>query len=149
MTCEMCGSQTGTVKAVVEGVELNVCKICAKYGELVKKPSFRGMGSKRPGPVKKKPEEELIETVKQDYGNIVRKKREAMGLKQSEFAKLLAERESIIQQMESGQYKPSIELARKMEKILKLELVEQKKLEPAKTTAKKTTFTIGDMIKIK
>ena len=72
-----------------------------------------------------------------------------MGLKQKEFAKFLAERESLIHKMESGTYTPSIELARKLERQLGISLVEQKEVKTQKLEKKASKFTIGDIIKIK
>jgi ribosome-binding protein aMBF1 (putative translation factor) len=34
--CEMCGKSASLVHADVEGVELNVCSICSKYGTIKK-----------------------------------------------------------------------------------------------------------------
>ena len=68
---------------------------------------------------------ELIQMVVSDYAQKIRKAREKMGLTQEEFAKKLAEKWSIMQKIESGQFKPSIEMARKLERILNIELIEQ------------------------
>ncbi len=147
MNCEMCGAETSLVTAVVEGVELKVCKNCASFGQVLKKPSKLKVTKKKIIP--KKPQKELVEMIVDNYSKIIREKREKMGLKQKEFAKFLAERESLIHKMESGSYKPSIELAKKLEKQLGVTLVIEKEFEPQNLKADKKTYTIGDMIKIK
>lgn len=142
----MCGTESGKLMtAIVEGVELNLCSNCASFGKVVNKPSSRSI-SKRRIAVQKK-ERELVLVVNQDFARIIREKRERMGLKQKEFAKFLNEKESLIPKIESGTYVPPISMARKLEKQLGIELVEQQKIEPQELKSKKTEFTIGDMIK--
>ena len=144
--CEMCGTETKLYPTLIEGVELNVCQKCAGFGKRLKKPA-KVVRKKRKTPAKSK--REVIQVIRDDYSKILRKKREKMGLKQNEFAKFLAEKESIIHKMESGNYTPSIELARKMENKLNIDLIRQKEIEPQNIKASKTTFTIGDVLKVK
>jgi putative transcription factor len=148
MTCEMCGSETKTVFALVEGVELRVCQKCASFGKLVSKPRFSRKEPVKPAKPKQK-EKEIIEVIVPDYSTLIRVKREKMGLKQTEIAKFLSEKESIIHKMESGSYVPSIELAKKLEKQLGIKLIEEKEIEPQNTKASSNIYTIGDMIKVK
>lgn len=145
--CEMCGSEGKLVLSLVEGVELKVCKQCSSFGQKVKKPVAKRIMQKIM-PTKKQ-DTEIIQIITQEYPRLIRKKREKMGLKQKEFAKFLAERESIIHKMESGTYTPSIELARKLERQLGISLVEQKEVKAQKLEKKASKFTIGDIIKIK
>jgi putative transcription factor len=128
----------------VEGVALNVCKKCSSFGKIIKKPIIR----KKKITVKK-PERELIQMIREDYSQIIRAKREKLGLKQKEFAKFLAEKESVIHKIESGTYRPSLELARKIEKQLGINLVEQREVEPHTLKTKTEEFTIGDIVKVK
>ena len=144
--CEMCGSESNLTLALVEGVELKVCKNCSSFGKKINKPIIKTTLKKI---LQKKPEREIIQIIVNDFPRLIRKKREKMGLKQKEFAKFLAERESIVHKMESGTYTPSIELARKLEKQLGLILIEQKEVKPHNIKATTNKFTIGDIIKIK
>jgi putative transcription factor len=144
--CEMCGTETKTVFALIEGVELKVCSNCASFGKIIKKPVIK----KKPSPQNfKRAEREIIQVIREDFSRLIRNKREKLGLKQKEFAKFLAEKESIIHQIESGNYTPSLELARKIERQLGINLVESKQIEPQNLKAKKETYTIGDILKIK
>jgi len=71
-------------------------------------------------------------------------------LKQEEFAKKLNEKESLIQKIESGHFEPSIGLAKKIGRFLKIKLVEEYEEVHEKQVRSKTgSFTIGDIIKIK
>lgn len=143
--CEMCGVEKKLFTTLIEGVELKVCKKCSSFGTIVKKPVIK----KKQIIKEKKPEREVIQVIREDYPKIIREKRERLGLKQKEFAKFLAERESLIHKMEAGTYTPSLDMARKMEKQLGIYLVERKEIEPQKLQTKTEKFTIGDMINIK
>ncbi len=143
--CEMCGVEKKLLTTLIEGVELKVCKKCSSFGTIVKKPVIK----KKQIIKEKKPEREVIQVIREDYPKIIREKRERLGLKQKEFAKFLAERESLIHKMEAGTYTPSLDMARKMEKQLGIYLVERKEIEPQKLQTKTEKFTIGDMINIK
>lgn len=61
----------------------------------------------------------------ENYGEIIRNARMKIGLSQEEFAKQLSEKITIIKRIEQGNFKPSIELARKIEKFLKIKLIEK------------------------
>lgn len=147
MNCEMCGSETSLVNAIVEGVELKLCKNCSGFGKITRNSSKSSYSKAKS--IQIKPKKEIIELIVDNYSEIIKEKREKMGLKQEEFAKFLAERESTIHKMESGGYKPSIELAKKLEKQLSITLVEEKELEPQNLQVKKETYTIGDMVNVK
>jgi putative transcription factor len=146
-SCEMCGKDEPTILALVEGVELNVCEKCASFGKPVKRHSIKRDLAK---PEKKTIlEREIIQTIRENYSELIRNKREKMGLTQKDFSKFLSEKESLIHKIESGMYTPSIDLARKIEKQLGLSLVEEKEVTSQHLKAKKETYTIGDVIKVK
>jgi putative transcription factor len=145
--CEMCGKEGETRTYSIEGVELLVCDKCSNYGTPVKR--TRKVVIQQKAAMPQTPLEETIEVIREDFPKLIRDKREKLGLKQEEFAKFLSERGSLIHKMESGSFVPPIDVARKIEKILKISLIEEKKLEASHIQAKKETFTIGDMIKLK
>ena len=60
-----------------------------------------------------------------DYSTVIRQARERMGLTQSDLAKMIGEKESIIRRLESGRMSPTLDLARKLEKALKVKLIER------------------------
>jgi len=59
----------------------------------------------------------------EDYNEIVRKARVSLGLTQEELAKQIGEKATIIKKIESGEFRPSISLARKLEKFLRVMLL--------------------------
>jgi putative transcription factor len=147
-SCELCGRDEPTNLTLVEGVELNVCEKCASFGKPVKR---RLVARAETSKIERKPlpEKEMVQTIREDYFELIRIKREKMGLTQKDFSKFLSEKESVIHKIESGLYVPPIDLARKIEKQLGLSLIEEKEVTPQHIKAKKETFTIGDVIKVK
>ncbi len=142
MVCELCGKNTQLVRAIVEGTEVNVCENCGKYGKVLRKPVVKNA----PKPVI----QEVLDVVTQDYAKLIREAREKRGLTQKEFAKELNEKESILQKIENGNFTPPISMARKLEKLLKIKLVELEEEEKQQTAKGKSgTLTIGDVIKTK
>ncbi len=148
MNCDLCGKETEMYKALVEGTELTVCSNCTKYGKVT--------GRVRAYvPEKKKPEkkaeaaEEAIETVVGDFGERLKRKREGLGLNQPDFAKKIAEKESILHKLETGAIRPTLDRARQLEKMLGLKLVEELREEQVSQQKSKDVMTLGDFVKIK
>jgi putative transcription factor len=140
----MCGKESELILVELEGTRLNVCENCAKYGKRIKI-----MPKARQIIPQKKVEVEDKRRVKDGIGEMIKSKRESLGLKQMELAKMLAEKESIIHKIESGTYRPSIDLARKMEKQLGLKLIEEVVEGDVEIKTEKGVLTIGDMLKVK
>ena len=148
MQCDMCGSKKNLVDAIVEGVMMEVCEDCAKYGKVV--PIRKGeevpsvIRARRPAPVK-----EEFDYVLDKYAEMVKKAREKKGLKQEEVAKAIAEKESVIHNIESGHLKPSLKLAKKLEAFLGVKLIfkEERKIEKKEIDFRDSGVTIGDLLK--
>ena len=120
MACEICGTDGRMFKAVVEDAELNVCENCTKFGKVV------GIAQNKQMPTMQKAvETEKIPVLASDYQEKIRKKREGLGLTQEEFAKKISERESLVHKLESGNFEPSLQLARKIEKLLGIKILEE------------------------
>ncbi len=153
MQCEMCGKDKNLVIAIIEGTEMNVCNECAKFGKVIKKiepePKLKEK-KKIEEVIKEEKKREVIQIINPDYGDIIKKKRESLGLKQEEFAKRINEKISIIHKIETGNFEPSIALARKIERFLKIKLIEQYEEEHGKLRKiESDTLTIGDLLKSK
>ncbi len=122
---------------------MTVCAGCGKFGKIVAKPV-----SRQKMPVQKAPE--IVETVVADFAARIRNAREKSGTTQKDFAMRINEKESIVQKLEAGSFVPPISLAKKLEKLLKIQLVEVEQEE--KGTSQKgatATLTIGDIISVK
>ena len=147
MGCDLCGKEGTLFNAIVEGSRLTVCEKCGSYGKILKKIMPAAAIMPKKAVVEKK---EIVEHVVHDFSSKIKKARATLGMTQEEFAKKIAEKESILHKMESGSFEPSIPLARKIGKLLKLKLVETVEEEPVKITKGKSTgLTIGDMLKFK
>ena len=151
MPCDMCGADTELVLVEIEGARLHVCGSCGQFGKVLGKvrplAPVRKIRISRPKPQKPAvPEWVLVK----DFAARIRRKRESLDLKQKEMGQRLAEKESLLHKIETGSFKPGIDLARKIERILGITLLE--KTEPIETTlpkAKGEAPTLGDFVKIR
>ncbi len=152
MRCDLCGAEETLYKTIIEDAELNVCRKCSKHGKVLEKVK-KAEPVKKKGKLEKKKEEEeekTIQIVVSDFSEKIRKEREEKELEQKEFAKNISEKESVVHKLETGELKPSIELAQKLERKLGIKLIEEYKEEHKfKGKTKTGKVTIGDMIKLK
>ncbi|MCS7139979.1 MAG: multiprotein bridging factor aMBF1 [Candidatus Nezhaarchaeota archaeon] len=150
MQCELCGRPVRghLTKVWIEGAELSVCSNCSRYGYIAR--SERAM--KVQPPIKRKSAtkigmEDLVP--RDDYNLLIRQTRERMGMTQMELARLIGEKESVIRRLESGRMKPSMELARKLEKALKIKLFEEVKQQEDVPESRGVQLTLGDVVVVK
>ncbi|MBS3112706.1 TIGR00270 family protein [Candidatus Woesearchaeota archaeon] len=147
MQCDICGKDAKLVKILVENSKMNVCLNCSGYGAIVhipKKIIFK------PKPViSSLIEPEYTLKIVDNYSALIKNKRESLCLKQEDLAKNLNEKWSIIQKIESNNFKPSLDLTRKLERFLKIRLIEQVQEENIEITKDNSVLTIGDMLKQK
>ncbi|MEK6854816.1 MAG: multiprotein bridging factor aMBF1 [Nanoarchaeota archaeon] len=145
--CELCGKHDKLKDVIIEGTTLSVCSKCAEFGNVVVIPKKREIESVVPRRIVI---EEDVEIIKSDYPDLIRNARENMGLRQEELAQKIAEKESVIHHLESGELKPTIALARKLERFLKIELVEvYTENKNKRINFVDSSLTIGDLIKMK
>lgn len=143
----MCGSDGRLFRVLVEGAELMLCKNCSRFGKVIEAPKIV---IKKESVKPQKPKEEPMELIVENYSDIIRRSREKLGLNQEDFAKMMNEKESVMQKIETGRFEPPIALARKLEKLLKIKLVIGYEDESSVLAGKKTgPVTIGDVIQIK
>ena len=150
MQCDLCGKDTTLFRVKIEGTVLNVCKECSSFGKVIAKVEPPRPPIVKAGPAKPK---SVIEVVVSDYASIIRNKREAMSLKQRDFAKQINEKESLVHKIETGTFTPPIKLARKIERFLGVKLDEEVEEEQPgfkpQQSITATSVTLGDVIKIK
>jgi len=148
MNCEMCGKKEAPYKAIIEGTMLTVCKNCAKHGKILQAPK-----QQKPKPKQKETKEkpEITEKVIADYGQKIRQARTKKEMTQEEFAQKINIKESLLNKIENSAFKLSIPLARKLEKTLKIRLVEETEETKGEEIKKQKSqgMTIGDLIKLK
>jgi putative transcription factor len=147
--CELCGNPTSTVFVVnVEDVELRVCPKCAKGKRVVYKEEPKRAIAKKgliTKPKKLRPEEaEIVE----DYGTIVRKARESMRLPIKVLGEMINEKQSLLLRVEQQRTKPSMVLAKKLEKALNIKLEQENEDTHAKRELQsgKNNATLGEFV---
>ncbi|MFH1409869.1 MAG: multiprotein bridging factor aMBF1 [Nanoarchaeota archaeon] len=147
MQCDLCGNEEQLYLTDIEGSQLNVCNRCGQHGKIIKK--AKGISSIA-RQVKERPRTERVLSIISGYGSAIRKKRDMLGMSQKDFARTLNEKESLIHKMETGSFEPSLEMARKLEKLLGMTLVEEIESNPESMERKTGNgLTIGDLIRIR
>jgi len=159
--CDICSSPEVVYRIEIEGTRLNVCEKCSSYGRIIarlkqEEPVKKNRKKEkriREAKIKAKKETTTLQIITPDYSGLIKNAREKMGLKQKELAKRIAEKESVIHKLESGRIKPSISLARKLEKFLKISLVKELELEAdtlqSRMDKSSDELTIGDLVNIR
>ena len=136
--CNLCNKKAVT-RAEVDGVVLDVCKECTKYGTELRRVVIKPKKNVTSIP-------ELDYSIKPDFSSVIRKAREKRGLTQDQLATQLVERSSIIKRIEEG-WEPSLPTVRKLERFFNLKLVETIPETKIKASDKKE-LTIGDIAEI-
>jgi uncharacterized protein (TIGR00270 family) len=148
-SCEMCGKGRELVDSIVEGAVVQVCLDCSKHGSVIA--INQPVVDKK---IEKMQEiashQEYVDIIVKDYSERIRKARERKSMKQEDLAQSLAEKESVIQSLESGGLKPTFKLAKKLSVFLGIDLIES--VESTRKSEKKIDFegqnvTIGDLLK--
>jgi len=150
----MCGKEGNLVKALIEGVEMEVCNECSKLGRVIGKSNSSIVWKERDSSGERRVKEKepnVIQSIVENYSELVKRKREKLGLKQEELAMKIAEKESVVHNIESGHLEPSIKVAEKLERFLKIKLIEfvnEESFEKKKDIMERE-LTLGDLIEIK
>lgn len=157
MICELCGKNVPRLhRVVIEGVILNVCDDCAKFGRELKK-------NEVPKDVKYLPPEVVRERLErrqrrkykdideeevlvEDYAEKIRKARVELGMTQDELAKKILEKKTVISKIERGEMRPDDKLIKKLEKTLHIALKEKVSGVYRKDSKKSQSLTLGDLI---
>lgn len=150
MRCDMCGGEGKLYKTIIEGAELNACSDCSNFGKVVSIIKEETFEKVKNYVTRQESEKEILEIIAEDFADRIKNKREQLNLTQKDFAKKLNEKESIIHKIETGSFVPPFGMAKKLEKLLHLKLVERHEenhKNPSKSKIDK--FTIGDFIKVK
>lgn len=154
MNCDLCGKvEENLARTLIEGVELEVCPACSKFGKAVSQPK-RLSPKEQHMQFQNKSEprrQEKIEMIVENYAELIKKKRESIGLSQKDFALKISEKDSTIHHIETGTFEPPMALAKKLERFLGIKLVEHHEESPGHLDkkSKEGGFTLGDFIRNK
>ncbi|MCD6428784.1 MAG: TIGR00270 family protein [Desulfurococcales archaeon] len=170
--CEMCGRpiEKRLSKIVfIEGAKLVLCPACyAKVGKRSIDAEIREYApslKRRLTPqssvpatrrsVPKRPRDADLDNyeVVSDFAERVRTAREKLGWSQRALAEAVKESENVIKRIESGRLVPSIDLARRLEKVLGIRLlepiVEPESFFTVQPQQKVRELTLGDIVRIR
>lgn len=148
MLCDICGRKEQQYIAIIEGSTLNVCQSCVKFGKVLRRIGLRT--EKQVKKSEKESKSEIIDSIVPDFPILIRKKRESMRMNHEEFAAKLGMKTSVLHKIETGQYMPDTQTAKKIERILDMKLIEKVEYKEERKSSNKDTpgMTIGDFIKV-
>lgn len=156
MRCEICGKKLvqEPIKTKIDGSIMLTCKECSKFGKVQKEPPKpKRQGAKRTQRTSRRiqrprePSEEVVE----NFNEIIRQSREKKGWSREELADKINEKASVVNRIETGKMVPDLKLARKIEKIMNVVLIEKTEGVNADEMAHSNIkgATIGDIARIK
>lgn len=147
-TCEMCGGPARNAKiAYIEGSRLTVCEKCAGHGNVVAEyGGERKVYSKKP--IYRK-EEKTFDIV-DNYDALIRNERQKRDWKQEELALKINEPASLVERIENGKAAPSEAVAKKLERLFGIKLIEEIENTAVELPREKSSgVTLGDVVKIR
>lgn len=145
MECEICGKNEAECLIYIEGAQMNSCAGCARGGKIVY--YFDAEGSITPLISQKaRSEEEIVS----GYGKLIKSAREKMRLSPEQLALKIAEKANYLEHVEKEISLPSLILARKLEKFLKIKLIEintdaQPEIKPNRSKKEITLFDVAEI----
>ena len=155
MRCEVCGEEIRGQphRRIIEGGRMTVCSRCASFGVAEWSPvQPRGRPRGRPAPRRPRSEVEAAESLGMvdDYGAMIRKARQKMGMTVEDLARKINEKESVIKKLEKEELTPDRKLIQKIRSALKIELLEVGEAPAAAPVARRasTGRTLGDIWKL-
>ncbi len=160
MICEMCGKDvTFCKKVTIEGVHLEVCAECSKFGTEARKAAPEPEGPKpiitQRLEVREKraqqrdiySSQETVELV-EDFAAKIRSAREKRGMSQKDLAAKINERVTVLSKIETGDMRPDEKLIAKLQKELGIALKEKVSPVVAAKESGPRTLTLADLIKM-
>lgn len=143
MKCEVCGEKEALVEARIDVAVMKVCKECSELGKVLN-PEKIFEKSKKTDFLEKWSSIDIAE----NYPKIIKEAREKKNLEIPELASKIGEKENILMRVERGKLVPDLNLVKKLERLLNINLRQEVIKGKALTTEKRKT-TIGDIAKIK
>lgn len=150
MRCEICGKKVvgRPVRVKIDGSIMQTCNECSKFGKVQKEP--RKPVKPRTSPRRVRVREPTYE-VSEEFNTLIRIAREKKGWSREDLAKKIYEKASVINRIESGKMIPDIKLAKKIEKVLNITILDKIEDNPLEdlSQSKMGGTTIGDIAQIK
>lgn len=165
MRCEVCGREIlgQPHRRIIEGAKLTVCSRCSSFGASdwsPNKPNIKNterssvLTRSDRGVPSRPPRRDAVEVLEQttfvdNYGSLIRKSRQKLGLTEKDLAMKMQEKESVIKKLEKEELTPDTKLVQKIRQILGVNILEQTESPKVHILTKPTNArTLGDLIKI-
>ena len=156
MLCEMCGSESAMLSP--RKISGSVIRVCSSCGDLGSEPTHResiGHRAYVAQTLQKRNMKRRYSDIDTDdkvlisnYGAVVRKAREKLGMNHATLASKISEKKSILTSVESGNMRPNEKLIKKLENFLKIRLMENVGSGPEiKSKKSGEGLTMGDLLK--
>ncbi|MEM0340521.1 MAG: multiprotein bridging factor aMBF1 [Acidilobaceae archaeon] len=159
--CEVCGKVVErVVKATVDDAELSLCPLClsklGKRAKVIEEETRRTLAqkksqqsqTKRQTSVRTSQSIEILDLV-EGYGDVIRKGREKKGWTQEVLAQKLRVSVDVVRKIESEKYKPPIDLAKRIEKLLGVRLLTSTEEEPLGEVPNLRGTTLGEVVVVR
>lgn len=154
----MCGKENQKlVRVRIEQAVLSVCASCARFGKplpvTARAPQVSGAAKMQRAEKKAERKGERSYGLEEenelaiDYPRRIRDARAALGWKQEELAARVNEKKSVIKDLEAGTLVPDNNVVAKLEKVLKIKLLEKKQQMQAPPQQSRKSMTLGDFVR--
>lgn len=149
MDCEICGKQTADLFLIsIDGVRMGVCQRCSHHGSFIKKveepPAAREIRVMTEGPENE---------VRDDYAATISNARRAKAWEQKDLAQRANEALGVIKKIEQGKLAPTDKLAKRLETLLGIRLMQTVKKESLAGGEERKNegsgLTLGDTVVVK
>ncbi len=162
--CPICGSIIWGKgqRVLIEGAKITVCHNCALHGTKMPEPSTGKTSRKNHTPYKINSPQRRIYTnnikdnieIVPDFAKKIRTARDSLGINQDQFAQKLNEKPSLLRRIESGKAKPTLKLAKKIEEVYNIKLLQKgdsidANIQGSKYMKKTSGTSLGDIAFIK
>lgn len=154
LRCELCGTSIRgkAYKALIDRAEMIVCSRCVRKASSIIEIVDTNVppSSTRSTFVKRRVRREIVEDIVEDYFERIKEARENLGLTREVLATMVGEKVSTIRRLEEGTLQPSLNLAKKLEKVLKIKLIEKYEEEyTPHEPSRSYEVTLGDIAEFK
>jgi len=165
MRCEVCGRSIHGQpnRTIIEGAKMLVCSNCAKFSSSTWYPEESRVPLKiaQPLPVKRHLSVPEYRRTRNDLSSdlelaegfpaIIREARERLGLDHVALGRIIGEKVSVLQKIESGKLYPDIAFAKKLEHELKIRILSspQETEYPRDASLHPQELTFGDIVSIR
>ncbi len=140
--CEICGRKSENLYLVeLEGAQMVACSECSKGTKVIEQ-----LSSSKKIEIAKRPQKAVEEySLIENYGKVIKRARDMMGLPVKVLAEKINEKESTLLRVENEDSLPDDKLSRKLEKQLGIRLIvkEERQAVPH-MSGKSAPLTLGD-----